>query len=448
MKTTLQKKTLSKRYLVLLFFNIFYLVMRHLTVSGNWIIADLNRAPILPAILKVLFEILSILFLMLLAASRNQNRKLEPFWIRIFISLPLLLVASSFVALAGPYSISPVQIISALRSWMIWLTPFLLGVFFFRISDLFKLQTIVVFIAFLQVPIAILQFFSNRISADYITGLMGAYGSGIFAIVQVIASTSLLISYIKGRISTLVFIPSVIILFIPVVLARAMIVFIILPIAWTYAISLLRGKRKHIRKYLVIMLSLLAAVFILSQFYTVQVRSLDKNPFEVVFHDISYVLSPDLSQGQRTTRTYYLLSVINGLVVSPASLLLGYGTGLASTSRISDYSRVSLVPDSIGSESLFVSVLVENGILGCLFILLFLAGLFINLKKIQSKVNQEAEIEVVNIGFVMVALFSLLIFYNKSFTSGPIVWLFMTQFGIFVQWSTKLHRIKRPDYGC
>jgi hypothetical protein len=319
----------------------------------------------------------------------------------------------------------------------LWLTPLFFGIFVFKINDIPILQKIVVVIAFMQVPLAFFQSMAIIKSADDISGLMGAYGSGVLAIFQVIATSTLFINFLNKKLSFFVLVICTIILISPSILARAMIVFIILPVSWIIALLSIKNKKRILSVLPFVIIILVSLTILFSQIYTIYVRSAESNPIERVVTDIYNVIIPD-SKTQNVTRSMYFLYVVDELSKSPLNLVLGYGTGFSSTSRLINFSRVLLMPNSIGNGSLIVSILLENGVIGAIYIFAFLFSIYYFLIRIKKKMKSEFELSIINNGLVMIILLSLLVFYNQSFTSSGLVWLILPQFGLFIQWFYKI----------
>lgn len=434
MTNAMIKKLSTKKILIIFLMNILYLLFRHLSASRDFIFAASTGNPIISPSFRLVPEIITLVAMLL--ALFSKNKKVGKYWSLFILLLLITLLVDSLLIKSSSNSFDFIRILSSIRTWLIWLSPFFIGLLLLNRKDLDYFYLTIVIISILQLPLILYQSQTTS-NADLVTGIMGEYGSGILAIFQAISALIVLELIFEKKISRFFGGMLIVLILIPVILAKALIVFIIIPISFfTLAVISKSSKRKSTNIiltcfFIVIQLALMIIVFIKGYGGHID------NPGAFIINKIYVALENSPTSYGGPTRIYYLKSVYNNISESPLTFIFGHGLGYASSSRLSvNTINEIILKGSTGVGSLVATLLLENGVMGVLLILMFLWGIFSN----QLKNKEQNKILLTDyraIGLVTLLIIGSLIFYNKSFTSPTLAWVLMPQLGIYAQKHTK-----------
>ncbi len=421
----------NKKIRRLFLVNIGYLLLRHLTSSNNFWITTPSSVPIIPALFRLVPEIISYV-LMIFCLFQKGRKVLKSVGLFLFFFL-FSNTISSVISLSGSNSIDFVRFISSIRSLLIWLAPFLIGLTLFKIDDIKYFWIVSVMISIAQVPFVFIQS-GMAPTADYVTGLMGEWGSGYLAIFQTLNSLYLLDYILKGKVHLIVGIILVGVIIIPVILANAVVIFVLVPLSWLIYFIFSHKNPKKFLYFIILLFFLLSSLFIMVYIFSQGRSNSLSGSVEFLSEKFSRALENSPVSYSGPTRTYFLLKSIEYVLKTPISSLFGYGLGSASSSRLSPFNiNENILQGSTGVGSLFIYTLIESGIFGTISILIFLMTIYRNNYQKNTKNKKIYKYEFSDIALTTTIIIGILIFYNRSFASPSFAWILMPQLGIYCQ---------------
>jgi hypothetical protein len=406
-----------------------FLALRHLTASSGGLIADAPlHGSLLPPILRFAPEILSMT--LLLFCMRSGFRGLGSFWNLLFLAFMSYIVINGISGIAFSATVEISSLISALRVHLNWMIPFLLGFFILRQADRYPMAKVILVIGFLQIPLAILQY--NHVdNADFVTGLMGEYGSGVLGIFQTIGSMFLLSAWLHSKGDRMLLLSAILFL-LPIPFASALGPMLAAPLFLFLVIMLaMRSKGRVLR----IMIGLAASAGTVA-LVGIMFNSIGNFNFDSMPILYQHLISRYFSDSDGINRVTFFLFVIRFLSDSPMRFLFGCGTGFAASSRIHEQHVIeNILPGSTGAGSMATNILIENGFLGLVFMMIFIAGIFVCAIRLRCAAKGRGEL--VYLDWFLVSLISLIVysFYNASFTAPALAWIMMPHCGIVVRWA-------------
>jgi len=418
----------KKRFLIIFSLNLGYLLLRHLTVSSNFLVTTPFSRPIIPAFFRLIPEFISYFFFVYCLFNKPKN--IAKYWWFFLYILFFSSITSSVITIINFSSTDFIRILASIRSQFIWLSPFFVGMTLFERKDLAYFYKSTIIIGVIQVPLIILQ---SRLSThpDVVTGLMGEYGTGILAIFQSLSSLYLLEYILSKRISLFFGLMLESILILPVILGESIIIFLILPIYWILFFLISKSRKRNFLYGILIFTFLLLMIFsmlILSS----EISGYGETPYQYLRRKISIAIQNSPISYSGPTRIYYLEKAMKFAARTPTSLFFGNGIGFASSSRLSPNTvNENILEGSTGVGSLFISTLLENGYFGIFVIVLFLGGILVFQIRYTKIAHDQWDRNQSAIGISTILLLSILIFYNLSFTAPTFAWILMPQLGIY-----------------
>jgi hypothetical protein len=345
------------------------LLLRHFSASADGLVADpAEGQPILPPIVRLLPEAA---ILALVAMNWRRRSQLVPGWLKfgLVATLVVPLISLTVVVIRGE-AIDGVYVLSALRSRLLWLGPLMLGLVALEDQDAPLLGKATILVGLLQVVLVFAQWQTVE-NPDYVTGLMGEYGSGILAIFQATASLYVLSSWVQGTAPTWVFIALTPILMVPIPLAEAMVGFYVLPVGWVLLLGrgiLRRGLR--VRAALPILIGILQITYLATTLVRTQ-RGWDQDPVSYVYTVMWNSAMVETGVKNAYTRPEYLAFIHEQVSQSLLTRVFGFGPGFSASNRFNPRSVTEdLLPGSTGAGSMFSTYLLETGYLGASLILI------------------------------------------------------------------------------
>jgi hypothetical protein len=421
----------NKRFGIILIINLSFLILRHLTVSDSLFVTAPFSNPILPSVLRLIPEILS--FLLFVYCLTTRWKKIVKYWRFFIFGLLFSLITSSILSISNGDSFDFVRILSSLRSWFIWISPFFMGMTLFEVEDLPDFYKSFIVICIIQVPIIFIQ---SRLvtNEDLVTGLMGENGSGFLAIFQTIGSLYLLEYILSKQISLLPGLLLASIILLPVILSNALIVFLIVPFSWLLYFIISKYRRQKLTYGILTTGILIFIVYAMLVIFSSESKNSNDNPINFLSNKISVAIENSATSYNGPTRIYYLLKIVDYVSGSPTSLLFGYGIGYASSSRLS-YNTINetILAGSTGVGSKTAKILLENGFAGIIILLLFFGGIFYNQFKSSKLIHRKYISDYTALAITILILVGALIFYNDSFTAPPFAFILMPQLGIYAK---------------
>lgn len=425
---------INKRLFLIFSINIIYLLLRHLTVSNNLFITTPYSYPLLPPFLRLVPELVSYFFFVYCLIFRRR-RILGYWWFFLFLLFSSLLV-SGIMTFTNPNSPDMVRVLSSIRSWFSWISPFFIGMSMFRREDLAQFYKSLVLIGIVQIPFILIQS-SSVVNADYVTGLMGEWGSGSLAIFNALGSLYILEYLFARKISPIQAFVIEGLLIIPVILGQALIIFFILPFSWILYFIISRPRPQKRKYFLLILIFLIVIIALIMAIYSFERADYwVSNPLGFLYEKIEKTLAySPTAYGGGPTRIYYLGYVLRNIAQTPALLFFGHGLGYASSSRLSlANANEEILSSSTGVSSIISTRLLENGLFGVFIFVIFSGGLLFSLFRAKKKFGI-AQSDHEAIGITSILLLSVLLIYNASFTAPTFAWILIPQLGILA--STK-----------
>ena len=421
----------KKKFLIIFSLNLGYLLLRHLTVSNNFLVTTPFSSPIIPSFFRLIPEFFS--FFTLVYCLYKKNKNIANYWWLFLFILLFSLVTSSIISTSDYGKTNFIRMLSSIRSWFIWLSPFIIGMTLFEREDLAIFYKSSIVICIIQVPLIILQ--ARLVSeADFVTGLMGEWGSGILGIFQTLGSIYLLEFILSKRIPLIIGLMLVCLIMPPVILAKAMIVFLIMPISFLLLVLISKSSKKRVVNLLMICILLLVPILSMINIYTGEYSGGIEKSATLIWSRISVALENSATSYGGPTRLYYLGTVMQYISKNPVTLMFGYGLGYASSSRLSiNNVNENILQYSTGVSSFIVTILLENGLMGVITIILFLVGIYSSLRKKMKYSRNLPGFDFDAVGMTTLIIISALVFYNRSFASPTLAWVLMPQLGIYVQ---------------
>lgn len=304
--------------------------------------------------------------------------------------------------------VSPGAVINGLRPHVKWLPIFLLPVAYrFTDRQIARQLKFLLFLALMQCPVALYQFFiefRNNGNGDDITGTMGFGGSGILSVFLIAAMAVLVSSYVAARIRTTTFLFLMVCLFLPTTINETKATLFLLPVA-LFVPFLYGGERKLNAPSLIGLGALLA--LLIAGYGVIYDSYVTKNPYGVEIGKFfsnekaatEYLYSgadlsnkalkkdkigqvkyptPMLRVGQVGRRLDNILLPLRALSDDPVRLFVGVGVGNVSSGFRHDFSgEYSQRLSQIAAEDLWAFQLWETGIGG---VILFLILLYLLIK--------------------------------------------------------------------
>ncbi len=309
--------------------------------------------------------------LALVAMNWRRRSHLVPGWLKLglagTLAVPMLSLAAAVIR-GEP--IDGVYTLTALRSRLVWLAPLALGLVALEDEDAAVLGKTAIVVALLQISLVLLQW-QIVDNPDYVTGIMGEYGSGVLAIFQTLASLYLLSGWIHGTVPLWFFVAATPVVVLPIPLSEAMVGFYVLPVGWVLLLGravMRRGLR--VRATVPILIGILTITYLATTLVREQ-RGWDEDPVSYVYTVMWNSAMIETGVKNAYTRPQYLAFVDEQISRSLLTKTFGLGAGFSASNRLNPRSVTEdLLPGSTGSGSMFSTYLLETGYVGAILLLI------------------------------------------------------------------------------
>jgi len=404
----------------------------------------LSRSGAAPRVINYIPEILSgIAFvIVIIQAARQRYAHIRViYWILFFFIV--LHIIFGLVLNSTPTTV----IFAGIRTYFKYIPLFLVPlVFTFTNEQIKKQLKLLLFLAIIQLPIAVYQrMTTNKYTGDYVMGTLD--GSGMLTIFMMCCITVLMAFYIRKQIQTKHFLLFLALLFLPTTINETKITIILLPLALMIPVFFSTTGSQRVKRLIG---SSIAGVICLAIFIPVYDTFMAPRwGYGLLdFLTMEGRLSGYLSKSERKLELGHVGRVdavvfpVQMLAEDPSKMLLGLGIANVSHSKLGD-KFIGEYYDDYGHliDSSLSTLMWEIGLLGVFLLLL----LFYLVFKDALRLRMSEEI----IGLVALAWLSILciyllaLFYGKIIPSNALSFLFWYFSGLIAAASARLPNTKR-----